>query len=184
MSQADILKAHDLSQYSAWWNLPRDQQTKLLRDYWISNLIPREIQLSQESNRVFTSLDRELEEPFLTGKKKRALVTVAAAQEDPNGWHFRIPARTYEVWTLLCWERNYWLNDLIVPQKYFAQQFSKARKVTKDGPVHIRVWKFGERWNLNFEDILSREEIGNAVIVQAIEPTDITGLLGNYEPLQ
>jgi tryptophanyl-tRNA synthetase len=181
----DALKrARDLSRYSSWWNLPSDQQSKLLRDYWRSNLLPMDIQLSQESNRVFASLDRELEEPFLTGKNKRALVTVAAAQQEPSGWHFRIPARTYEVWTLLCWGGDYKLYDFVVPQKFYSQPFSQAKKLTKESSIHIRVWKFGQKWNLNFENLLAREETGNAIVVQANEPIDITGLLGNYEPLQ
>jgi tryptophanyl-tRNA synthetase len=183
-TEADLLKAHDLSQNSTWWSLPQDQQTKLLRDYWRFNLLPRDIQLSQESNRAFTSLNRELEEPFLTGKKKRALVTVAATQEEPSGWHFRIPARTYEIWTLLCWDRNYWLNDLILPQKYYAQQFAQAKGAAKDGAIHIRVWKYSGRWNLQFVDLLARKIVGSAVSVDAIEPIDISDALGNYDPLR
>jgi len=179
----DRERARDLSQHSAWWNLPSDRLGKLLRDYWRSNLLPREVQLSQEGNRVFSALHRELEEPFITAKKKRLLVTIPATREEPNGWHFRIPVRTYEVWALLCWDRKYWLSDFIIPQKYYAQPFANAKKLTKEETIHVRVWKLGEKWNLEFVNLLLREEVGGAIRVQANEPIDITDLLGNYDPL-
>jgi tryptophanyl-tRNA synthetase len=181
-SAEDIKSAHDLSEQSSWWNLPKDQRAKLLRDYWKSNLLPRDIQLSQESNRVFTSLERELEEPFLSAKKKRVFVTTAREKED--GWHFWIPSKSYEVWTLLCWHRNLWLDDFVIPQKYYAQPFAQAKKKAKDNPIHLRVWKIGEKWNMEFVDLLEREAIGNAIVAQTMEPIDITELLSNYEPLR
>src|SRR5208282_4082734 len=46
---------HDLKAYSDWWNLPSDQRAKQLRDYWRNNLIPRDDQLAQETNRVFST---------------------------------------------------------------------------------------------------------------------------------
>ena len=183
-SNKDLVKAHDLSQNSSWWNLPQDQQSKLLRDYWKLNLLPRDIQLSQESNRVFTSLDRELEEPFLSVKNKRVLVSAMTAQQEPNGWHFWIPPKSYEVWTLLCWHRTYWLDDFVIPQKFYAQPFAQAKKKAKDKPIHLRVWKIGEKWNMEFVDLLEREMVGNAIRVQAMEPIDITELRSNYEPLK
>ena len=183
-TEEDRRQAHDLGQHSAWWNLPSDQLGRLLRDYWRTNLLPRDVQLSQESNRVFTTLERELEEPLITAKKKRVLVTIPATREDPDGWHFRIPARTYEVWALLCWDRNYWLNDFIIPQKFYAQPFAKAKKLTKDETIHVRVWKLGEEWKMEFVNLLQREEVGRAILVQANEPIDITDLMGKYGPLE
>jgi tryptophanyl-tRNA synthetase len=180
----DIIKAHDLSQHSAWWNLPQDQQAKLLRDYWKSNLLPRDIQLSQESNRVFTSLDRELEEPFISAKKKRVLVSAMTARQEASGWHFWIPPKSYEVWTLLCWHGTYWLDDFVIPQKFYVQSFTQAKKKAKDKPVHLHVWKYGDKWNMEFVDLLVRTEIGNAIVAQVMEPIDITALRSNYEPLK
>jgi tryptophanyl-tRNA synthetase len=167
-SAEDIKNAHDLSQQSVWWNLPQDQQSKLLRDYWTSNLLPREIQLSQESNRVFTSLERELEEPFLSTKKKRVFVTTARQNED--GWHFQIPAKSYEVWTLLCWHENHWLDDFILPQKIFSQPFAAARKsLKKSEKIPVTVRKGGDRFMLS---------------IHGCDPIDITELLSNCEPLK
>jgi tryptophanyl-tRNA synthetase len=180
-TQDDLLQAHDLSKNSSWWNLPQDQQSKLLRDYWRSNLLPRDVQLSQESNRIFTSLDRELEEPFLSAKKKRVFVT--SAHEENSSWHFRIPPKSYEAWTLLCWHGSYWLDDFVIPQKFYAQPFARARKQSKDKPIHLRVWKSGEQWNLEFVDLLAREAVGNAVGARAVDPIDIAELRGNYGPI-
>jgi tryptophanyl-tRNA synthetase len=182
-SDEDRRQARNLSQHSTWWNLPSNQLDKLLREYWRSNLLPRDVQLGQESNRNFTTLDRELEEPLITSKKKRVLVTIPATREEPDGWHFRIPLRTYEVWALLCWDRAFWLNDFIIPQKFYAQLFAQAKKLTKEETIHLRVWKYGEKWNMEFVGLLLREEVGKSIRVQANEPIDITDLLGNYDPL-
>jgi hypothetical protein len=133
-------------------------------------------------NRVFTSLERELEEPFLSTKKKRVFVTTAREKED--GWHFRIPSKSYEVWTLLCWHGDFWLDDFVIPQKFYAQSFAQAKKKAKDKPIHLRVWKYGDKWNMEFVDLLEREMVGNAIRVQAMEPIDITELRSNYEPLK
>jgi hypothetical protein len=186
-SDEDLMKAHDLSQYADcadWWNLPQGQQSKLLRDYWKLNLLPHDIQLSQESNRIFTSLDRELEEPFLSVKKKRVLVSAMTARQEASGWHFWIPPKSYEVWTLLCWHGTYWLDDFVIPQKFYAQPFAQAKKKAKDKPIHLRVWKYGEKWNMEFVDLLVCTEVGNAIVAQVMEPIDITELRSNYEPLK
>jgi tryptophanyl-tRNA synthetase len=170
-SAEDVRKAHDLSQVSSWWDLPQDQRAKELRDYWKSNLLPREVQLTQESNRVFTSLDRELEEPFLSAKKKRVFVTAARNAEDAETWAFEIPAKSYEVWTLLCWNKSgHWLHDFPIPQKYYAQAFAQAKKqLKKEEKIPLTVRKAGDRFLLS---------------IHGSEPVDITELEGNYGPLE
>jgi tryptophanyl-tRNA synthetase len=178
----DIRNAHDLSQQSDWWNLPQDQQSKLLRDYWRNNLVPRDISLTQESQRSFESVQRELEEPFLSTRKKRVFVT--SARQEASGWHFRIPPKSYEVWTLLCWHQNHWIDDFILPQRVYTLAFARIKKQAKDKPIHLRVWKFGETWNMEFADLNMQEAVGSAIVAQAMEPIDITELRGNYEPLQ
>jgi tryptophanyl-tRNA synthetase len=181
-SAEDIKNAHDLSQHSSWWNLPQDQQSKLMRDYWRNNLVPRDSPLTEESQRNFASIQRELEEPFLSVKKKRVFVTTA--REEGAGWHFWIPPKSYEVWTLLCWHGTYWLDDFVIPQKFYAQPFAQAKKKSKDMPIHLRVWRYGEKWNMEFVDLLAREAIGNAIVAQAMDPIDISELRGNYDPLR
>jgi tryptophanyl-tRNA synthetase len=170
-SAEDLKKAHDLSQVSSWWNLPQDQRAKELRDYWKSNLLPRGVQLTQESNRVFTSLDRELEEPFLSLKKKRVFVTTSRSADEAETWFFEIPAKSYEVWTLLCWNRSdYWLHDFLIPQKYYAQAFAQAKKsLKKDEKIPVLLRKNGGRFLLS---------------IHGSEPVDITELLSNYGPLE
>jgi len=175
-TEEDRQRNHDLSLHADWWKLPYNQRAGLLRDYWRNNLVPLEIQLSQESNRVFTSLDRELEEPFLSAKKKRVFVTTArdiseADAAAPDVWHLRIPARAYEVWTLLCWRKeNYWLHDFIVPQKYYSQAFAQAKKLLKkDEEVCLTVRKEDARFLLS---------------IHGSEPVDITELESNDAPLR
>jgi hypothetical protein len=171
-STEDLIRAHDLSQHSAWWDLPQDQRAKLLRDYWRSNILPRDYQLSQESNRVFTSLDRELEEPFLSFKKKRVFLTTSRDVVEADRWNFEVPSRSYEVWTLLCWRNeNKWLYDFIVPQKFFSQQFSLAkRSLKKDEKIQVSVTRVeGNHFHLGIAGQTSRR---------------IDELQSNYEPLK
>jgi tryptophanyl-tRNA synthetase len=168
----DRQKAHDLSQNSTWWDLPQDQRAKLLRDYWRSNFLPREIQLSQESNRVFTSLDRELEEPLLSAKKKRIFVTTSRDTVKSNEWHFEIPPKSFEVWGLLCWRKeDYWLDDLIIPQKYFSQAFALAKKtLKKDEKIPV--------------EIVESDEGRFLLSICGSSPVDVSQLRSNYQPLE
>jgi tryptophanyl-tRNA synthetase len=181
-SAQDRQQSHDLSQNTSWWTLPSDQRSKVLREYWKNNLLPYDISLTQESNRVFSTIDRELEEPYLSAKKKRVFVTTSC--EEPNGWHFRIPAKSYETWVLLCWHSNYWLDDFILPQKYYAQPFAQAKKRLDGEAIHLRIWKLDDRWKLEFVDLLGASPVGQVMADQVREPIDITELMGNYQPLK
>ncbi|MGD0830217.1 MAG: tryptophan--tRNA ligase [Terracidiphilus sp.] len=178
-SSDDVLKAHDLSAQAEWWELPQGECAKLLREYWRENLLPREVQLGQESNRVFTSLERELEEPFISAKKKRVLVTAAREADGGGKWEFEIPAKSYEVWTLLCWNEKYWLDDFVIPQKFYAQPFAQAKKLAKDKPIRLAVRKDGEGWKMEFVDLAARQ-VGDE---KASGPIGITELRGNFAPL-
>jgi tryptophanyl-tRNA synthetase len=164
-------KIRDLSSYSEWWNLPQDQRTELLRNYWQNNLVPRDVQLSRESNRVFSTLERELEEPLITTKKKRVFVTTARDLEQADKWEFEIPSRSYEVWALLCWRNDdKMLLDFLIPQKTFSLDFAMAKKNLKKGekiPISVL-----------------RTE-GNRFVLSIAGKTgaDITALQSDYEPL-
>jgi tryptophanyl-tRNA synthetase len=162
----------DLSNHADWWNLASDQRAKLLRDYWRNNLVPYEIHLSEESNRVFTTVERELEEPFLTVKKKRVFVTTSRDVFQPDKWEFEIPARSYEIWTLLCWRaQDKTLHDFVVPQKAFSFDFSSAKKLLKkDAKVPVSI---------------QRTE-GNHFVLSIDGKTgkDITLFEQDYEPLK
>jgi tryptophanyl-tRNA synthetase len=142
-SQAtDRDKAADLSTHSDWLNLAAEERIRELRGYWKNHLVPYDLILSQEGNRTFASIERELEEPYLTAKKKRALVT--AATEDPESeaasWSFQIPAKSYEIWVLLCWHKDLKLEAIVLPQKVFSQEFARAKKlVAKDGKIDVSI---------------------------------------------
>jgi tryptophanyl-tRNA synthetase len=170
-SDEAIRRAHDLSGYSEWWNLPADQRAIQLRDYWRNNLAHRDVQLSQEGNRIFTTLDRELEEPFLTAKKKRVFVTASRDVDQSDKWDFEIPARSYEVWTLLCWRgEDKKLHDFPIPQKVFSSDFAIAkRSLKKNEKIPVSVLRTdGNRFLLS---------------IAGKSGTDITTFLGNYEAL-
>ena len=166
-------KIADLSTYAEWWDYPSDQRAKLLREYWKNNLVPYDIALTQEGNRTFSSIERELEEPYLTRKKKRVLVV--GSVENSNAWSFQIPAKSYEVWTLLCWNRNYRLKAFLIPQSVFSQEFALAKKSLKKTEkisVTVKADTKDNHFFLRFDSNLAGEE------------QDITALLGNYEPLR
>jgi hypothetical protein len=162
----------DLSGNSDWWKLDFPERSRRLRDYWKNNILPFDIPLSQESNRVFATPEREFEEPFLSQKKKRVFVTTSRDIEKSNEWRFEIPAKSYEVWVFLCWHnKSYWLDDFVVPQKYYAQTFAAAKKlVAKEGKIPVTVTR--DKGNQFF------------LSVAGSSFTAVDELRGNYEPFQ
>jgi tryptophanyl-tRNA synthetase len=170
-TEADLHSAHDITLLPDLLGLEQDEETEMLRDHWRDHIVPRDIPLRQESNRVFTSLDRELEEPFLSAKKKRVFVTTSRDVASPDEWRFNIPARSYEVWALLCWrQKDNWLEDFVIPQKYYSQAFAKAKKsLKKDEKIPVSIHSDGDRFLLSIH--------GSA-------PVDIVELRSNYEPLR
>jgi len=167
-SAEELQNARDLSARAELRELPPDEQAKELREFWRGNLVPREVQLTQEGQRTFATLERELEEPLITAKKKRVFVT--AAVEVDEAWNFLVPAKSYEVWTLLGWDRNLWLEDFILPQKVFSQPFAQAKKcLKKDEKIPVKLRRDGERFLLS---------------IHGSEPVDVTDLRSNYAPLQ
>jgi len=172
VSAEDLHNAHDLTAHSDWWNLKdKAERAKNLRDYWRSKLLPRDISLTQEGSRVFSSLERELDEPLLSPRKKRVFVTTSRDMDVADEWHFEIPSKSYEVWMLLPWRKEgYWLDCFAIPQKIFSQPFAKAKKsMKKDEKISVSLRKDGERFLLS---------------IHGSEPVDITELRGNYEPLK
>ena len=181
----DSRSGRDISGLANIWQLPSDLFSKEIRQYWKSNIVPYDIPLAMESNRTFASVVRELEEPLLTAKKKRVLV--AAATADPGGWHFSIPAKSYEVWTLICVERAAQkLHDFVLPQAVYAQFFSAVKKTLPKGdPIHVVVEQRTSGWKLLFPDLNRATEAANAMVVnQPFEPVEIDSYLGNYDPLK
>jgi tryptophanyl-tRNA synthetase len=168
----DRQNLRDLSDHVEWWNLASDERSTLLREYWRNNLVPYDIQLSQESNRVFTSVERESEEPFLTAKKKRVFVSTSREVAQADKWIFEIPSKSYEIWVLLCWgSHDKTLYDFAIPQKVFSFDFSLAKKSLEKGakiPASIQR-KEGNRF---FLSIAGKTE------------TDITAFKEAYDSLR
>ena len=172
-TEEDLIQSSDLSNRSEWWNLPSDQRAKVLREHWRNNMVPYDLPLTQESNRVFTSIEREVEEPFLTAKKKRVFVTTSREVEGGSKWQFEIPTKTYEIWVLLCWYKDFHVVAFVVPQKVFAQNFARIKKSLKKEDkisVTVSVDPRNKRSFLRFSDL--------------VETQDITDLQNNYDPLR
>jgi hypothetical protein len=89
-----------------------------------------------------------------------------------NEWHFDIPAKSYEIWALLCWRKqDYWVDDFVIPQKYFSQAFALAKKsLKKDQKIQAKVVRDeGNRFFLG---------------VAGSNLTAVTELRSNYGPLE
>jgi tryptophanyl-tRNA synthetase len=171
INSEETKRIRDLSNHPAWWDLMADERSKLLRDYWKNNVVPYDIQLSQESNRIFTTAARELEEPFITSKKKRVFVTTSRDVTRSNVWEFAVPPKSYEIWALLCWgAEDRILHDFVVPQSIFSADFSQARKTAgKDEKIPVSVLRTDE--NRYFLSMAGKSE------------REITLLEGSYQPL-
>ncbi len=121
---------------------------------------------------MFTTAERELEEPFLTSKKKRVFVTTSRDVMQPDKWEFEIPAKTYEIWTLLCWRaQDKTIRDFAIPQKLFSLDFSLAKKSSKKNEkIPVRILRSeGNRFFLS---------------IAGKGGQDITEFEGDYEPLR
>jgi len=158
-----------------WENKTEAEQKKSIRTFWIQ-LVKRDVHLKFEANRIFDSVEREIEEPVITPKGKRVFIDSSCI--DPVGslspvWHFAIPQKSFEVWVLLNLDMNRQLlkgNGYVIPQKIFSQPFAQAKKsLKKDEKIPVSLRKDGERFLLS---------------IHGSEPVDVTELRGNYEPLK
>jgi len=135
--------------------------------------------LTQEANRKFESLERELEEPALSLRGKRVFVDSNTIVLSRNGdsstfdvWNFLIPPKSFEVWALLLGidYQGFIVADFVIPQKVFSQPFAKAKKsLKKDEKIPVTVRKDGDSFLLS---------------IHGGEAVSITDLQNNYEPLQ
>ena len=173
LTSADKEKLRDLSAYSDLWTMPADQRAKQLREYWHKNILPHDIPLSQEANRHFHSIQRELEEPLLTSRNKRILAAVPVHLSlSEQQWTFNIPLRSYELWVLLIWNPDSkFIEDFIVPQKYFSKALAALKKNAAE-------YSLGYPVTMNSINGRYTMQIGPEG-----EPFDITELRRNYKPL-
>jgi len=167
-SEEEKQNSYDLSDFSDWMEIGADELSRELREYWKENLVPGDAALTQEAQKTFASLERELEEPLITAKKKRVLAT--AAREENGVFQFFIPAKSYEVWALLAWKADGRLVDIVLPQKYYAQPFAQAKKkLKKDEKIPVVLRREGDKLLLSIHE-------GEAF--------DVTELRSAYEPLR
>jgi len=174
----------DLSRYSAgesksgylltgnasFFPLSQVNRALKVRKVWIELVMNRGVSLSQIGNFGGFMPERELEEPFLTPSKKRVFISTQSYTGDDGIFTFRVPPRSYEVWVLLCWEKETLiLQDFVIPQKYFSAQFSQVKRGQgKDERVQVSLREDGHRRMM---------DIGTAGSV------DVTEQLSNYESL-
>jgi tryptophanyl-tRNA synthetase len=140
----------------------------LVRMCW-QYLLPSDIWFFVPNTSGFSN-ERVFEEPFLVLSKKKRVFATAALEVSGLEWHFDLPAKSYEVWALLCGiDEGRRLIDFIIPQRYYAQPFAAAKKFAVGGRVKVTVTNIADRFALKLADS---------------GPIDITDLLSNYEPLR
>jgi tryptophanyl-tRNA synthetase len=149
--------AHDLSEQSDWWEIDRAARGRNLREHWRNFIVPSEIGLKFEGDRLYT-----------TRGGKRVYVTTAR-EEPENSWSFYAKAKSYEVLVLLCWSKNFQLNDYIVPQSAYVKPWTVLKKTYGKVEVNFKVTREGDRTMLN---------------LPGADAIDITSYRGEYRPIQ
>ena len=157
------VKARDLGQDAVLQEIathPMDRISFHLRNYWLAKLAPSDVVISQ---------DRDGH--WVTGRKKRVFANAGSYDKSSHEWLIQIPPKSFEVWVLLCLDERFWLEDFIVPQKYFSQDFAhaKAAAAAQKSPILVTVRQQGGQYTLS---------------VRHGHPVDITALRGNYTPLE
>jgi tryptophanyl-tRNA synthetase len=147
---------HDLSAHASWWDLERSLRARNLRDYWRRHIVPSEVRLTQDSDRV-----------FITWKKKRVYVT-SSREDIPDSWGFEAKPKSYEVLALLCWDKQLTLRDFIVPQIVYQLPWTAYKKTNKKQDLVFWVRLSEGRYYLE---------------LPGAEPMEITQYLGQYGPM-
>jgi tryptophanyl-tRNA synthetase len=160
-SEGDLNSRRNLNQYKVFTEAKYSETgvNALLPSHWMTYLLPREIAITVDPDGT-----------WLTSKKKRVLTIAGTFSPEETIWSFEVPQKTHEVWVLLCVDDKNWLEDFILPQKYFSRSFAKARKsLKKDEKIPVLLRNDGNRFLLS---------------ILGSEPMDVTELRGNYEPLK
>ncbi|NYF79202.1 tryptophan--tRNA ligase [Granulicella arctica] len=149
-------EGHDLSLQTVWWDQEPNLRAKNVRDYWLSSIVPVEVKLTQDSDRV-----------FVTWKKKRVYVTTS--REDLEGrWGFEAKPKSYELLALLCWDKELTLHDFIVPQVVYQAPWTAYKKAHKDENLIFWMSRSGSQYYLE---------------LPGAEPIEITAYRGQYGPM-
>src|SRR6187402_81900 len=151
-------RTYDLSTEENWWNEENDAiRSRNIRGFWLSQALPKDIVLREDSPRV-----------FITASRKRAIVTTSRETPD-TVWQFDLVPKTYEFLTLLCWGRDRLLRDFVVPQKIYVEAWNAAKRLDKKAEVHFSV---------------IQEEENFFLVMPGVEKASITEFQSAYELLQ
>ena len=149
--------AHDLREQSAWWEIAPAFRGRNLREHWRSFIVPSEIGLKHEGDRLYT-----------TRGGKRVYVTTA--REEPDGeWSFDAKPKSYEVIVLLCWSKTFELSDYVVPQSVYVKPWTVLKKSHGKTEIHFTV---------------KSEEERTLLYLPGAEAIDITAYRGQYKAMQ
>jgi tryptophanyl-tRNA synthetase len=147
---------HSLVGREAWWDQEPGVRSKNIRHYWLANLLPSEIKLTQDSDRV-----------FITRKQKRVYVTTSREMSDGR-WGFEAKPKSYEMLALLCWDKQLRLHDFIIPQIAYQIPWTAYKKAHKN--EDILFW-------IRCDDAKYFLELPEAA------PIEITDYRGQYQPM-
>ncbi|CAN5612411.1 hypothetical protein BH10ACI4_BH10ACI4_32970 [soil metagenome] len=147
---------HNLISNSAWWDQEQNLRAKNVREHWLTNIVPAEIKLTQDSEQV-----------YVTWKKKRVYVTTS--RENPEGhWDFEAKPKSYEMLALLCWDEKKLLHDFIIPQAAYQAPWTAFKRAHKDELMNFEVRRSEEKFYL---------------CLPHAEPIEITQYRGEYKPM-
>ena len=148
---------HDLASRADWWNVEYVARSRNLRDHWHRSIVPSDIAIRQESDRV-----------YVTRSGKRTYVT--HSREEPVGsWTFVAKKiKSYEVLVLLCWAKDFKLSDYVVPQSVYVKQWTALKK---------------SQGNDQFSFTAQDNEGTMTLHLPGWEPIDITRFRGQYGAL-
>ncbi len=149
-------EGHDLSAEAAFWDQEPALRAKNVREYWLSNIVPSEIRLKQDSDRV-----------FVTRKNKRVYVTTSRENLDSR-WGFESKTKSYEMLALLCWDKEFRLHDFIVPLIAYQIPWFAYKKTHKNEVMIFWVTRTDSRFLLELPEA---------------SPIDITEYRGQYKPM-
>ena len=128
----------DLKHLSDWWSLEPAVLTKNLRTVWRQDVAGPHITLKADTEGV-----------WLTRNNRRVYVAAAREQDGDEAWMFSVKPKSYEVLVLLCWNKQYRLQDFVIPQKMYVGAWTLAKRAAGKGDIVFSVALENEKYILN-----------------------------------
>ena len=129
----------DLTIMKDWWALEATILLRNLREHWRRDIVP-----------VQTALKQDTEGVWLTRNSRRVFVTAATENGSaPDTWSFSVKPKSYEILVLLCWDKDLFLHDFIVPQKLYIVPWTAAKKASGKSDITFLVTKDNARFFLH-----------------------------------